>query len=85
MATVKTIKDVDEDAWLEFKSIAARNKVKMGRLFGDMVMEYKKKTKEFWEDILKGPAVISDEEARAMQETISRIRREYGFRDKKWS
>ena len=49
-----------------------------------LVEEYKKKTKEFWDDILKGPAVISDEEARAMEETISRIRKEYGFRDKKW-
>jgi len=84
MATVKTIKDVDEDTWLEFKSIAVRNKMTMGKLFVDMVEEYKKKTKEFWDDILKGPAVISDEEARAMEETISRIRKEYGFRDKKW-
>ena len=56
----------------------------MGKLFVDMVEEYKKKTNEFWDDILKGPAVISDEEARAMEETISRIRKEYGFRDKKW-
>ena len=84
MATVKTIKDVDEDAWLEFKSIAARNKMKMGKLFDDMVKGYKEKTKEFWEDILKGPAVISDKEAMAMEETISRIRKEYGFRDKRW-
>ena len=82
MATVKTIKDVDEDTWLEFKSIAVRNKMTMGKLFVDMVEEYKKKTKEFWDDILKGSAVISDEEA--MEETISRIRKEYGFRDKKW-
>lgn len=84
MTTVKTIKDVDEGAWLEFKSIAARNKMKMGKLFEDMVEEYKKKTKEFWDDILKGPAVISNEEARAMEETASGIRKEYGFRDKKW-
>ena len=84
MATVKTIKDVDENAWLEFKSMAARNKMKMGKLFESMVDEYKRKTREFWEDILKGPAVISEEEARAMEETISRTRKEYGFRDKKW-
>lgn len=85
MPTVKTIKNVNEDVWLEFKSIAARNKMNMGKLFEDMVGEYKRKTKEFWDDILKGPPVISEEEAKAMEETTKRIRKEYGFRDKKWS
>ena len=42
----------------------------------------KKNVKEFWDDILKGPAMISDEEARAMEETVKKIRKEYGFRKK---
>ena len=78
--TVKTIKDVDEEAWLEFKSIAARNKVKMGKLFTRMVEDYKKKGKDFWDEILKGPHVLSKEEADAMLKTIRDIRKEYGFR-----
>ncbi|MBI2142326.1 hypothetical protein HYU15_02445 [Candidatus Woesearchaeota archaeon] len=40
MSSVKTIKDVDESAWSEFKGIAARNKLKMGQLFGKMVEDY---------------------------------------------
>lgn len=30
MPMVKTIKGVDEEDWLEFKDIAARNKMRMG-------------------------------------------------------
>ena len=70
MATVKTIKDVDEDKWLEFKSIAARNDMKMGKLFEEMVEEYKKKTNDFWEEILKGPAAISEKEAKATRHEV---------------
>jgi hypothetical protein len=83
MTTVKTIKDVNEDTWLEFKSMAARNKMKMGKLFEDMVDDYKKETKKFWDDILKGPPTISEGEAKAMEETVKEIRKEYGFRYKK--
>lgn len=82
MAMVKTIKDVNEEAWLEFKSMAVRNKVKMGKLFEDMLEEYKKKTEEFWDDVLKGPPLLSEEEADAMEETVKKVRKEYGFRNK---
>ena len=80
MAIVKTIKGIDENSWLEFKSIAARNKMNMGKLFERMVEDYKKKSERFWDGILKGPAVLSKEEADAMLETVKRIRKEYGFR-----
>ena len=83
MATVKTIKDVDEEAWLEFKSMAARNKMKMGKLFNKMVEEYEEKSKNFWDGILKGPPILSKEEADAMREISRKIRKEYGFRDLK--
>jgi len=84
MPTVKTIKNVNEEAWLEFKSIAAKNKMKMGKLFEDMVEEYKKKTKEFWNDILKGPPLLSEEEAKGMEKTVKGLREEYGFRKIRW-
>ena len=81
MSSVKTIKGVDEEAWSEFKSLAAKDKVKMGRLFEKMVVEYKKKSNEFWDGILKGPRIISDAEAKIMEETVKKIRKEYGFRN----
>jgi hypothetical protein len=77
---VKTIKDVDEEAWTEFKSIAAKNKMKMGKLFETMVEDYKGKIGNFWDEILKGPALLSKEEADAMLGTVKRIRKEYGSR-----
>ena len=80
MPTVKTIKDVSEEDWLEFKSIAASNKMKMGKLFGRMVEEYKEKSNKFWDEILKGPAMLSKEEADAMIDSVKKIRNEYGFR-----
>ena len=77
---VKTIKDVDEEAWTEFKSMAAKNKVKMGKLFETMVEDYKGKIGNFWDEILKGPPLMSKEEADAMLGTVKGIRKEYGFR-----
>ncbi len=80
MATVKTIKDVDEVAWSEFKSMAAHDKIKMGKLFERMVEEYKDNTKDFWDSILKGPPALTKEEAEIMTKKAERIRKEYGFR-----
>lgn len=84
MGIVKTIKDVDENTWLEFKSIAVKSRMRMGELFEDMVEGYKKKTEEFWDDILQGPPILSEEEAKSMEGTVKRVRKEYGFRRKKW-
>ena len=80
MPTVKTIKDVDEEAWLEFKSIAAKNKMKMGKAFEKMVEDYKVKSGSFWDDMLKGPPMLSKEEASEMLEIVKKLRKEYGFR-----
>ena len=80
METVKTIKGVNEETWQEFKSMAARNNVKMGRFFEEIVEEYKKKSRSIWDDILKGEPILSKEEADAMMETVKRLRSGYGFR-----
>ena len=42
MSEVKTIKDIDNETWHEFKDLAAQNNVKMGLLFKSMVHNYKK-------------------------------------------
>ena len=73
MSSVKTIKGVDEETWSEFKSLAAKDSVKMGKLFEKMVVDYNKKSSEFWADILRGPKIISDAEAEAMEKTLKKI------------
>ena len=45
-----------------------------------MVIEYKKKSDGFWDDILKGPKIINDKEAKIMENAVKRIRKEQGFR-----
>ena len=81
MSTIKTIKDVSEESWQEFKVLAAKKKVKMGHLFEKMVEEYKNKDPNFWDKILKGPPLLSKEEADSMLETVRKLRKESGFRD----
>ncbi|HLC88544.1 MAG TPA: hypothetical protein VJG49_00765 [Candidatus Nanoarchaeia archaeon] len=80
MTEVKTIKDVDEDTWAEFKGYAARNKVKLGTFFKTLVTNYEKENASFWGKVLKGEKILSDKEAIGMEETSARIRKEPGFR-----
>tara|TARA_Y100000034_G_C6529719_1_gene228212 strand:+ start:223 stop:465 length:243 start_codon:yes stop_codon:yes gene_type:complete len=78
--TLKTIKGINENSWAEFKSLAAKNKIKMGLLFERMLEDYKKKSEESWNLILSGKKILSDKEAENMKKTIEESRREYGFR-----
>jgi len=80
MPTVKTIKDVDEEAWLEFKSIAARNNVKMGKLFEKMVGSYKEESRKVWNNILNPGKILNDKEAEDMEKFVKDLRKEKGFR-----
>lgn len=80
MVNVKTIKDVDEETWSEFKSLAARNKLKMGTFFKLIIKEHEKSSQGFWENLLKGEKIFTDKEAEEMKETVKKIRNEYGFR-----
>jgi len=76
---VKTIKDVDEYIWREFRSLAARDNVKMGRLFEMMVEEYKKRRAKVWDEILKGKPGLSKKDADAMLKTVASLLKECGF------
>lgn len=80
MAEVKTIKGIDEDTWSSFKSYAAKNNMKMGKLFEKMVNEYSEKSEEFWSDILSGEKILSDNEADDMNKIVCRSRQDKGFR-----
>ncbi len=80
MADVKTIKDVDEKTWAEFKSLAARNRLKLGVCFKLLIKEHEKTSKDFWKNLLDGEKIFSDKEAAEMKEVVKKIRNEYGFR-----
>ena len=80
MTEVKTIKDVDAQTWAEFKSLAAKNKLKLGIFFKIILKEYEKTAKVFWKDILEGEKILSDKEADEIEDTVKRIRKERGFR-----
>jgi DNA repair photolyase len=78
--TLKTIKGINDESWAEFKSIAAKNKINMGKLFERMLEEYKKRSEEAWKVILSGKKILSDKEAEDMKKIIEESRKDYGFR-----
>ncbi|MBI2128756.1 hypothetical protein HYU07_00810 [Candidatus Woesearchaeota archaeon] len=80
MGEVKTIKGVDADSWSFFKSIAAKNNMKMGKLFENMVEAYKEKSSNAWDKILNPGYKISEKEAAYMKKAIRKIRKDIGFR-----
>lgn len=80
MAEIKTIKDIDEESWAEFKSLAAANKLKLGIFFRNILEEYKKTRKVFWKEILYGEKILSDKEAEDLQNVVKHVRKESGFR-----
>ena len=56
----KTIKDIDENTWTTFKSYAAKNNIKLGNFFKTLVEEHKMNTEKFWEEILFGEKIITE-------------------------
>lgn len=80
MAEVKTIKDIDEETWAEFKSLAAKNKLKLGIFFKMILKEYEKNNRDFWDRILNGEKILSDEEAEDMEKIVKKIRNERDWR-----
>ena len=77
----KTIKGVDEEIWMRFKALAARNRLPMGKLLTDMVKEHEKKSEEFWDKILHAGKILSDKEAEEINKISRKIRKEKGFRN----
>ena len=80
MSEVKTIKDIDDHTWGEFKGLAARNNVKLGVFFKTLVHYYEEDATTFWDMILKCEKILSDREAEDLQRHVQRQRREPGFR-----
>ena len=80
MSEVKTIKGIDDDTWREFKSLAAKDSLKLGALLKNMLKEYEKTRETFWDKILETEKILTDKEADEFEKIISKKRKEYGFR-----
>ena len=80
MGTTKTMKDVEEEDWLEFKSMAAKNGIKMGKLFGILIKNYNTRKDESWDHILNPKHTISEQDAKRILRRVKKLRKEYGFR-----
>ncbi|MBS3168487.1 hypothetical protein J4216_05140 [Candidatus Woesearchaeota archaeon] len=80
MPEVKTIKGIDDETWTNFKSLAAKDNVKLATLLKNMLKEYEKGKNIFWKDILKGKRIFTEEEAEKIEDLIRKKRKEYGFR-----
>ena len=81
MAEVKTIKGVTEETWAEFKGLASRNDDTVGSFFEKLIAFYKKESKTFWDDILGGDPIITEEEAKDIEKEIISLRKQRSFRD----
>ena len=66
----KTIKNVDEETWREFKTLSVKNNLKMSLLLKIMIKEFEKNSEKFWNKILKGGKNLSDNEANEMMNTV---------------
>jgi predicted DNA-binding ribbon-helix-helix protein len=78
---VRTIKNVDDETWKLIRSIARREKLKMGVLLKEMVNEHKTKPSKAWSAILNVKPLLSEREATAMLKTVAKIRKESGYRN----
>jgi hypothetical protein len=78
---IRCIRDVDEETWKEFKELADKNNLKMSLLLKLMVKEMAKKSENSWKFILNSKKNLSDQEAEAMENTLRKSRKEWGFRE----
>jgi len=78
---VRSIKNVDEETWRNFKILAVENNLKMSVLLKMMISEFRKKSDKFWDKILNSGKNLSDDEAEVMMKVVSESRKEYGFRE----
>ena len=78
---IKTIRDVDEGTWNEFKAMAAKSNLKMSLLLKIMVKELERKSEDFWSKILKEGKKLSKDEAGDMLKISESSRKERGFRE----
>ena len=74
---LKTIKSVDDDTWMKFKTLAVKKNLTMGKLLASMVNNFERN--DVWDKILHAGKILSDEEAEDMHKIVKE------FRKKRWS
>ncbi len=72
------MKGVTEETWREFRSLAAKNKLKTGEFFEKLIYSYNKESARFWNDVLSGKKILTDKEAEDILKETKRIRKEKG-------
>lgn len=77
---IRSIKGVDEETWRGFKTLAAKNNLKMSLLLKMMINEFERKGGDFWSQIFSEEKNLADKEAKDIAEITSKIRKERGFR-----
>ena len=78
---VKTIKGIDDKTWIEFKALAAKKRLTMGKLLMSMVKSYSADSSYIWNEILYGKRNVSDEDAKETRRITKKLRKERGFRN----
>ena len=77
---LRSIKDVDEKTWKEFKALAIKNNLKMSLLLKMMISEFENKGRDFWRKIISENKNLTEDEAEDMIKITAKIRKEKGFR-----
>ena len=76
----KSIKDVDEETWKDFRALAIKNNIKMSILLKLMVDEFEKNSKNLWREVLSKKRSLTDKEADDIEKIVKKMRKEKGFR-----
>jgi len=77
----RSIKNVDEETWKKFKTMADKNNINMSDLLKIMIKKFEKESEKFWNEILNGQKNLSEDEAEKMMGIVRESRKEYGFRE----
>jgi len=80
MEKVKTIRNVDEETWIELKTLAVQHRLALGILLKKMIDSYKKNTRETWDKILNSGKILTDKEAEDLEKITRSMRKEKGWR-----
>lgn len=77
----KCIKNIEEETWKEFKTLAIKYNLNMGELLKRMIIKFNNNDKDLWNNILNRKKILSEKEAEDIEKITRKIRKERGFRD----
>jgi len=77
---IKTIKNIDEQTWKNFKVLSTKMGISMGILLKIMTKEFEKNNEKFWNSIFDKEKYLSNKEAEEISKLSKNLRKEKGFR-----